>query len=237
VWALAAHHPERCHGVANLCVPYLPGGLGPKEREPLIDRSIYPADTYPAGQWEYQLFYVENFEKARIEFEADIESTVKAMFRKGNPDAVGKPSRTAEVRRQGGWFGPLGKAPKLPLDTSVIREEELAAYVSSLTRNGFFGPNSWYMNHSRNAEFAKSAKHAGRISMPVLFLHGEYDVTCETVRSHLADPMRAACANLSEVVIQSGHWMAQEKPREVNAALASWLATKLADNWPTQLKQ
>ena len=32
--------------------------------------------------------------------------------------------------------------------------------------------------------------------------------------------------------MKSGHWMAQEKPVDVNAALARWLATKLPDYWP-----
>jgi len=32
--------------------------------------------------------------------------------------------------------------------------------------------------------------------------------------------------------VQSGHWIAQEKPAEVNAALAQWLATSLPDVWP-----
>jgi len=27
VWSLASHHPERCVGIANLCVPYLPEGF------------------------------------------------------------------------------------------------------------------------------------------------------------------------------------------------------------------
>jgi pimeloyl-ACP methyl ester carboxylesterase len=69
--------------------------------------------------------------------------------------------------------------------------------------------------------------------MPVLFLHGDYDVVCETTVSRLADPMRAACADLTEVVIPSGHWMAQEQPVAVNAALARWLATKVPDAWVT----
>ena len=34
-------------------------------------------------------------------------------------------------------------------------------------------------------------------------------------------------ADLTEAVVNSGHWMAQEKPVAVNAALARWLATKL----------
>ena len=43
--------------------------------------------------------------------------------------------------------------------------------------------------------------------------------------------MRRDCADLTEVVVKSGHWMAQEKPVAVNAALARWLATKLPDYW------
>ncbi|HYR73008.1 MAG TPA: alpha/beta hydrolase, partial [Candidatus Acidoferrum sp.] len=30
VWSLASHHPERCWGVANLCVPYLAAGFAPR---------------------------------------------------------------------------------------------------------------------------------------------------------------------------------------------------------------
>jgi pimeloyl-ACP methyl ester carboxylesterase len=90
------------------------------------------------------------------------------------------------------------------------------------------------MNGDRNVAYAARARDGGRLSLPVLFLHGEYDYTCETVQSRLAEPMRRDCRNLTEVVVQSGHWMAQEKPRVVNAALAGWIATKLPDVWPTR---
>ncbi len=62
--------------------------------------------------------------------------------------------------------------------------------------------------------------------MPVLFLHAAYDYICETLVSRLAEPMRAHCSNLTEVTIPSGHWMAQEKPVEVNAALAKWIGSQ-----------
>ena len=68
--------------------------------------------------------------------------------------------------------------------------------------------------------------------MPVLFLHADYDDVCETIASRLAEPMRQDCRNLTEAAISSGHWMAQEKPTAVNAALAKWLATKLPELWP-----
>jgi pimeloyl-ACP methyl ester carboxylesterase len=231
VWNLASHHPERCFGVANLCVPYFARGFGPQTIIPLVDRAVYPEAQYPAGQWEYQLFYRENFDKARAAFEANVAGTVKALFRKGSAAGKGKPSRTAEVRRDGGWFGGRGQAPDLPMDTDVLRPEDLHQYVAALEGNGFFGPDSWYMNQERNLEFAGTAVDGGTLRMPVLFLHGEYDYTCETVTSRLAEPMRQHCRNLTEVIVPSGHWMAQEKPVAVNAALAKWLAIQLPQLW------
>jgi pimeloyl-ACP methyl ester carboxylesterase len=231
VWSLASHHPDKCFGVANLCVPYFARGFTPESLLQFIDRSTYPQAQFPAGQWEYQLFYEENFDKARQAFEADVRNTVKALFRKGNPNGKGKPSRTAHVRKDGGWFGGAGKAPDLPIDLDVLTEADLDTYVASLQANGFFGPDSWYMNHRRNVQFAAKAVGGGKLRLPVLFLHGDFDYTCETMVSRLAEPMRADCENLTEVVVPSGHWMAQEQPTRVNAAIAKWLATQLPALW------
>jgi pimeloyl-ACP methyl ester carboxylesterase len=237
VWSLASHHAERCHGVANLCVPYIPTGAGLDSVVPLVDRSIYPEQDYPAGQWEYRAYYEEQFSKARATLESDVAATLTALFRKGNPGGKGKPARTAETRRQGGWFGGADRAPPLPLDTDVISQDDLRIYAEGLERNGFFGPDSWYMNDRANSAYAKRAVDGGRLRMPVLFLHAEYDYTCETVTSRLADPMRAHCDNLSEAYIASGHWMAQEKPVAVNSALVRWLATQLPQLWSPPMQR
>jgi pimeloyl-ACP methyl ester carboxylesterase len=232
VWSLASHHPERCHGVANLCVPYIKAGFAPANLMALVDRRVYPEAQYPAGQWDYMLFYEESFDKACAAFDADPRLTVKALFRKGSARGRGKPSPTATARKDGGWFGGAGRAPDVPRDPDVVTDEELDVYAEGLARNSFFGPDSWYMNAQRNIEYAKRAKNGGVIDLPVLFLHGEYDYTCETVDSRLAEPMRRDCRSLTEVVVSSGHWMAQEKPRVVNAAVAKWIATKCPEAWP-----
>ena len=86
----------------------------------------------------------------------------------------------------------------------MITEQDLEAYTAALTRNGFFGPDSWYMNHKANAAYAERAPNGGKLAMPVLFLHGAYDVTCETMTSRLAEPMRRDCAQLTEVVVHFG---------------------------------
>jgi pimeloyl-ACP methyl ester carboxylesterase len=232
VWRLASHHPERCLGIANLCVPYVRPGFAPVHLIPLVDRTIYPEAEYPAGQWDYMLFYEERFEDATRAFDVNARNTVKVLFRKGNPDAKGSPTRAAMIRRNGGWFGPGGRgAPDVPPDADVVSAAALDTYSAALERTGFFGPDAWYMNHERNVDYARRAVHGGKISLPVLFLHAEYDYICDTLGSRLAEPMRADCADLTEAAVQSGHWMAQEQPLDVNAALVRWLATRFPELW------
>ncbi len=228
VWSIASHHPELCEGVANLCVPYVPNG---ESFISYVDRSVYPADKYPVGQWDYWYYYAENFVKAHTEFEANVAGTVKLLFRKGNPDGVGKPAFTASIRANGGWFGDAHAAPDLPRDADVLTETDLDTYTAALTRNGFAGPDSWYMNPAANAAYGATSVHSGRLTMPVLFLHAKYDYVCQTVTSELASPMRAYCSDLTEGVVETGHWMAQENPVAVNKALAAWISAKLPSLW------
>ncbi|WP_019508198.1 alpha/beta fold hydrolase [Pleurocapsa sp. PCC 7319] len=232
VWSLAMHHPEACVGVAGMCAAY--GGMerGLDSLIPLVNRDIYPEEEFPAGQWEYQRFYEESFEQATAAFDALIEKSVRAIFRKSDPDNLGKPASTAYVRKNGGWFEGKGEAPDLALDTDVMEEAEYEYYVEKFKKNGFFGPDSYYMNHERNRVYAEKVREQWRLKMPILFLHARYDYVCDTLISRIAEPMRLECDNVSEQVLDTSHWMGQERPQEVNAALAAWLARSLPHYWP-----
>jgi pimeloyl-ACP methyl ester carboxylesterase len=207
-------------------------GFSPQNMGPYLARDIYPEAEFPVGQWDYMLHYEENFDATVREFEADVRATLRVNFRKGNAARIRQPSPLASIRRRGSWFGAAGRAPDLPLDTDVLSEQDLEQYATALQRNGFFGPNAWYMNHRRNNEYAARSLGGGKLAMPVLFLHAKYDATCETLMSRLADPMRRDCAQLREGAVPSGHWMAQEQPAAVNAALARWLACDVPVAWP-----
>ncbi len=87
------------------------------------------------------------------------------------------------------------------------------------------------MNHDANSAYFESVVNNGILEMPVLFLAARYDYTCESVTSRMAEPMRERCKNLTETIIDSGHWMAQEKPFFVNRALARWIVRELPDLW------
>ena len=88
------------------------------------------------------------------------------------------------------------------------------------------------MNHKTNEAYGRKAANDGNLDMPVLFIAALYDYVCESVHSRLGEPMRQYCRNLNEEIIKAGHWVAQEKPLEVNAALVKWLATSVPNVWP-----
>lgn len=231
VWSIASHHPDRCQAVASLNIPYRTAELGLDHLVSTVDRAVYPEDLYPYGQWDYQVHYQEDFDRATVTLDADPENALKLFFTRGDPSMAGKPWASATITRQGGWFGDLPSAPEAVLDEAVLSEEELRHYVSALSRNGFFGPNAWYVNHEANRAYTARAVNGGYLDMPALFLAAEYDHACECIESRFAEEMRQHCRNLTAVSVASGHWMAQERPREVNAALAHWLATE-AKVWP-----
>ncbi len=230
VWNLASHHPDRCDAVANLCVPYYTIECGLDHTLTLVDRKLYPESEYPNGQWDYMRYYEESFAESIAPMDANVRKFMKLAFRKGNPEGEGKPAMTATARRNHGMLG--GSIPDAPRDNDVVSAEDLSIYVAALERNGFFGPSSWYLNHAANAAYSKSARNDGYLDMPVLFIAARYDYVCECTHSRLAEPMRTYCRHLKEETIRAGHWVAQEKPLEVNAALVNWLATDVVTVWP-----
>lgn len=141
VWTFAAHYPEKCIAVAGLCVPYGVLELGLEELLKTVDRALYPEDAYPYGQWSYMNFYEEDFERATAWFEADIRAFLRLQRGKGDPASYGKPARTANVSRDGGWFGGIAK-PKpewrqIPIEKTVLDEETFEELATAMEKTGF----------------------------------------------------------------------------------------------------
>ena len=222
-WAMAAHHAERCRGVVNLCVPYFARGMALPTLIPLVDRTIYSEEHYPVGQWDYWLFYREHFFRAAQDFEADVEASLSALYRKPSGIDEGGPAPTAGIRAKGGWFGDGCGAPAMPRDEDLLNQADFDALVAAFKATGFRGANAWYMNDDANLAYAAEAPAFGRLSLPVLFLHAARDPTCATVHGQLADPMREDCADLTEVVIDAGHESMLERPGEVSQAIETWI--------------
>ena len=154
------HHPDKTVGVASLCVPYLASGFTLDTVVPLVDRTIYPEAELSGRPVGLSVLLRGEFRQgACAAFEANIRNVVKALFRKGNPDGRRQARRAPPPCEAGGWFGG-GAWPDLPRDADVLTEQDVEAYIAALTRNGFFGPDSWYMNHKPNGDYAERRRTA-----------------------------------------------------------------------------
>ena len=162
VWSLASHHPERCLGVANLCVPYIPGGFAPADSSRWsIARSIRkrvpgrPMGIPAVLRGEFRQGAVPRSRRTCRHGEGAVPQGQPRRQRPAVAHRPGAPGRRLVRRRR-----PRAGVPR---DPDVLTEEDLSCYVASLQRNGFFGPDSWYMNAARNIAFARQAPNGGRI--------------------------------------------------------------------------
>ncbi len=107
-----------------------------------------------------------------------------------------------------------------------LTEEDLEVYVETFECTGFTGGLNWYRNIDRNWELL--APYADlRIEQPAMFLTGSRDPVA-TFMPHQA--MEGWVTDLREVVVveDAGHWVQQERPDEVNAALLRFLGDAAA---------
>jgi pimeloyl-ACP methyl ester carboxylesterase len=224
--ALAAHHAKRARGMVLVSVPYFPDGFALANLLPLVDRELYPADQYPDAQWDYCRFYVTHFDQTVSDFNADIPATLAAIYRPGNPASKGHVYRSALVSRNGGWFGPARRAPRVTPDPMLWPPTDFDALVEAFRATGFFPGNAWYLNDASNIAYARAAPDGGGLRQPVLFANGDFDGLCNINNARIGEPMRGACQDLSVVDEPAGHWLPLERKTELTRAIRSWIEAK-----------
>jgi pimeloyl-ACP methyl ester carboxylesterase len=130
--------------------------------------------------------------------------------------------RTLTTSRQctAAWADETDSVPKL---APWLSEDELAVYVEAFERTGFTGGLNWYRNIDRNWELTESVADR-HVVQPAFFLTGELD----PVRRFMpAAAMQGWVDDLrAEIVVpDAGHWVQQQAPDVVNAALLEFLAS------------
>ena len=116
------------------------------------------------------------------------------------------------------WAEESGPPPRRP---PWMSEQELAVYVEAFERTGFTGGLNWYRNIDRNWELTAEVAER-RVQQPALFLTGEQD----PVRRFMpAEAMRGWVSDLrGQIVVPgAGHWLQQQAPAAINAALVEFL--------------
>ncbi|KAG7054551.1 epoxide hydrolase [Colletotrichum scovillei] len=175
----------------------------------------------------------KDFEKAIAWYEKDIEGINKALWQPGKPVHPPKPTFTSTVRKDGGWFGGIPQPPSPDqIPAPLLEGEVFDEFTKAMKKTGYWPGSAYYMNHERNHEFNSKAPNDGKFDKPALLIHAAFDYVCETKTTRLAEPMRQACSNLTEVTIQAGHWANMEKPAETSAALSRFILEEVPDYWP-----
>jgi pimeloyl-ACP methyl ester carboxylesterase len=210
-WHTALARPDLVRGVVGLSVP-------PARRAPV---PTLTAVREHFGPDFYQLYF------QRPGVEAEFEQDPREVFRRvlygisGDIPEVHPMTVPAGQRFLDSWPSPA----VLP---GWLTEADLDAYVAEFAESGFTGPLNWYRNIDRN--WALTALWDGApITPPALFLAGEKDpvISWQGTRD-LDGAVRALAPNLRGVELYpgAGHWVQQERPEQVNAALVEF-ATSL----------
>jgi pimeloyl-ACP methyl ester carboxylesterase len=226
VGQLVAHEPSRSRGVVLTSLAYQPDGHALQTIVPLVDRTIYPADRYPDGQWDYYRYYTTHFETAVADLDADKAASLASIFRPGDPAGVGKVAPHATVTRDGGRFGAAHRAPPTRPDPALWPAADFDVLVRSFETNGFGPSCAWYLNDDADIAYARKAPDGGRLTPPVLFVDGDCDQVCTIAGNRQGDPMRAACADLVVTSLPAGHWLPLERKAELVQVIRTWLQGK-----------
>lgn len=205
-WNVAALRPDRCRAVVGMSVPYL--GRPPVPPTKLFERVF-------SERW----FYVSYFQEsgvAETEFEADVERTMRMIL--GGTAAFDTTAPAVLAKRKGDGFLTGIEVPHmLP---AWLSDEDLAYFVKQYEASGFRGGLNRYRNMDRDWEELPELATA-RIEQPALFITGERDPARSLAPT---DAMRVFVPNLQEVIVpEAGHWIQQEQPEAVNAALLGFL--------------
>ncbi|OQV08065.1 hypothetical protein CLAIMM_12390 [Cladophialophora immunda] len=240
VWALLAHNPEVCLGVANMAIPYRTLDMGVRELLKYANRELYPEDEYPHAQWAHHIFYEDpdNFEKAVAFFDKHAEGFLKFVYSRPKDPAQDrdKPAFTASVVKDGGWFGGAESLPEPEeLGERLLDDDTHKSLVEAFSRGGFWAPTAYNLNHDVNLQWCEDwSVNEGVVSVPVLFVEALNDAVAGTYNSKICEPMKSFCRKLTTVSIDAGHWVALEAPQETNVAILRWIARELPEEraWP-----
>ncbi|MDX3969430.1 MAG: alpha/beta hydrolase [Bradyrhizobium sp.] len=212
-WHAALFRPDIFTAVAGLSVPPPFRGRG-KPLDLLRQSGI--TNFY----WQY--FQAPGV--AEAELERDVGRTMRIVLAgRGLAD----PSAAMFVQEGKGFLSHATAEEPLP---AWLSEADLAYFTEAFRKSGFRGGLNWYRNIDRNWELTAPWQDA-QIHQPSLFIAGSRDaVITGLIGAKRVNELERVLPNLKGKLILegAGHWVQQERPDEVNAALVKFLTASAA---------
>jgi|SRR5882724_7345801 len=209
-WSCAMMRPDVFPKVIAMSVPHRPRG-------PAAPIAILRKQ----GLHNFYWCYFQTPGVAEAEFERDVGVTMRKLIYGISGDAPIDRDNPLMVPEGQGFIDRLRVPETLPAWTT---EADVEVFVGEYQRTGFRGGLNWYRNIDRNWELTAPWQDA-RVEQPALFIAGTRDPVIAGKRGAAAiEAMQKAVPNVQKVLIErAGHWIQQERPAEVNAAMLSFL--------------
>ncbi|EOL43759.1 alpha/beta fold hydrolase [Enterococcus caccae] len=195
VWSMALLHPERVYKMINLCLPYQIRG-----EKPWLDfmEEVFGDD-----------YYFVHFNKQPGVADAILDENTSQflhnLYRKNAP---------AQGHGEGMEMINLAKATKL-LGEPVMSDEDFAVYISAFNKTGFTPSINWYRNLNRNWHLLADVSPI--LHQPTLMVYGEKDSIPPLPNINNFVP------NIDIKTLNTGHWIQEESPAELNQMILEWL--------------
>jgi len=212
-WHAALFRPDIFTAVAGLSVPPPFRGRGK------------PLDLLRQGG--ITNFYWQYFQApgvAEAEFEHDVARAMRIVL---GGRGLADPSAAMFVQEGKGFLGHGNPEEPLP---AWLSETDLGYFTETFRKSGFRGGLNWYRNLDRNWELTAPWQDA-QIQQPSLFIAGSKDaVITGLIGAKRVNELERVLPNLKRKLIieGAGHWVQQERPEEVNAALVGFLKESAA---------
>lgn len=206
---VALLYPERTAGLVNMSVPHLPRA----EVAPITAMRNLFGDNF------FYILYFQQPGAADAELGGDPARTMRRLLA-GAIAAEGGMRDPANFANDGRGF--VDRMPEPAGLPSWLTREELDHYTAEFRRTGFTGGLNWYRNLDRN--WATTEGLAGaKVECPSLFIGGARDPVVAMTPPGIGHG--ALADHRGDVLADgAGHWVQQEAPDVVNAALLEFLA-------------
>ncbi|MCG7437845.1 alpha/beta fold hydrolase [Lysinibacillus fusiformis] len=195
VWSMALLHPERVNKMINLCLPYQVRG-----ERPWID---FMEEAF--GDDYYFVHFNKQPGVADAVLDENAAQFLRNLYRKNVP---------SQGSVEGMEMINLAKATQ-PLGEPVMSDDDLSVYITAFNKTGFTPSINWYRNLNRNWDLLGGVSPI--LHQPTLMIYGEKDIIPPLPN------IKDFVPNIDIKSLNTGHWIQEERPEELNQMILEWL--------------